>query len=471
MGRAIVALLTTTLEPVTLDLTLDWRIGLFAVAMAGGTAVLFSAAPVVLTMTVDPGPSLKAGSRQVSSQGRGLGRPLVAVQMALSVVLLLGAALFARSLAHLLSVDPGFEPDRLLIARIDPSQLRQAIPSDERTREAFIQALQQTVLDSLGRTSEALSVSLSRYPPVSDEDGSWTASVGVDGAAPDEDGPATFFNAIAPGYFATLGTTLIAGRDFTRGDSRGAERVVIVNQTLAERFFSGQNPLGRRVSIGRDPARANLTIVGVVSDTTYQRLQEATHAIAFLPYLQAPELAAGSPFHAVIRVATVSEPAAAAVQAAISAAQPGLTPRIERLDHRIRESLVNERLLAVLAAALALGALFLACAGLFGLMAHMVARQTREIGIRIALGASARAVLNGVLAQSLGLAVAGVSGGLAIGWGAGGWIGSVLHGVSPTDPVAFVAVAVIVLSIALCASVVPARRAASVDPVVALKTE
>jgi predicted permease len=468
-AEALVALLTTALEPVNLDVAIDWRVGVFAVAVVVGPAIVFSAAPIVMAMRVEPGPALKSGSGQAAAQGGRVGRALVAVQVALSVALLIGAALFLRSLGHLMALDPGFDSSRLLIVRIDPSQLELAEgPTD---RASTLNLLYRNVLDSLQRTSEVVSASVSLYPPISDEDGAWTQSVGANGAPPVEESTRTFFNAVSPGFFRTIGTALIAGRDFGGADRHGAERVVIVNETLAARMFPGQNPLGRRITVGRAPSRENLTIVGLVADAKYQRLQEPTRSIAYLPYLQDRQHEDGTPLFASIRVARVSDDSTAAVRHAIAATDPRLTPRVERLTDRIRESLVNERLLAVLAAALAGCALFLASAGLMGLMTHLVARRTREIGIRIALGASALKVLHQVLGQTLSLAAVGLGLGLAIGFGAGGWIRSVLHGVSPTDPIAFFAVTVLTLTIALCAGLIPARRAASVDPVVALRVE
>ena len=466
-AQALVGLLTTTLEPVSLDLAIDWRVIVFAVVVVIVTAVSFSAAPIVTALGVEPGPALKAGSRQAASQGSLVGRALVAVQVALSVTLLIGAALLLRSLGHLMAIDPGFDSRDLLIVRIDPSQ----VSDGDETEPGALTLMYRNVLDSLHRTPQVASASVSLYPPISDEDGAWTQSVSADGEPLVEDLTRTFFNSVSPAFFKTLGTRLIAGRDFDWSDTPGAERVAIVNETLAARLFPEQNPVGHRITVGRDASRENLLIVGVVADAKYQRLQEPTRSIAYLPHLQTRQHEDGTPMFASIRVSHASENTARAVRNAIATADPRLTPHVERLTDRIRESLVNERLLAVLGTALAACALLLASAGLFGLMTHLVARRTREIGIRIALGASARKVLGEVLKQALGLAAIGLALGMAIGVGAGGWIRGVLHGVNPADPVALVAVAIITLTIALCAGLLPARRAASVDPAIALRAE
>jgi ABC-type antimicrobial peptide transport system permease subunit len=214
-----------------------------------------------------------------------------------------------------------------------------------------------------------------------------------------------------------------------------------------------------------------MTIIGVVADSKYQRLQETTRDIAYLPYLQSLNPANADPLFATVRVASLSEHVTSDIRDAIVNVQPGLTPRVERLNDRIRESLVTERLLAVLAIALAVCALALACAGLVGLMMHQVARRTMEIGIRMALGASARKVLREVLGHTLLLTLIGTVCGVTIASSVGQWIGGVLHGISPTDSVAFVSVAIVTSVVAFCAGLIPACRAASIDPTTALRAE
>lgn len=470
-GEALVALLNTSSEPVQLDLGVDWRVVSFTAALTMITAVVFSIAPVLMAVGVSPGPTLKSDARQISSQGGRMGRVLVAAQIAFSVVLLVGAALFLRSLGHLLTLDPGFDGDRLLIVPLESAVAQRGPFANDQDRAASFEAFFREVMNRVERTPGVDSVSVSFYPPVSNEDGAWTQSVGVDGAAPSEEPVRTFFNAISPGFFATLGMRLVSGRDFDWSDADSTQRVVIINQTLAARFFLGERPLGRRITIGRDPSRQNLVIVGVTTDAKYQTLQEPTRNIAYLPYLQARQLVGGTQLFASVRVSRMSDRVAADVRGAIKAVDPRVATRVERLTDRIRESLVTERLLVVLAIALAASAVFLACTGLFGLMMHVVARRTREIGVRMALGAQTRDVLRQVLVQTLGLAAIGVTLGVAIALGGGGWIRSVLHGVTPNDPTAYVVVAVVTLALALAVGLIPARRAASVDPIDALRAE
>jgi hypothetical protein len=225
------------------------------------------------------------------------------------------------------------------------------------------------------------------YPPISHRDGSWTQSIGVDGAAPVETGSTTFFNAVSPRYFATTGTRLIAGREFADADGPGAERVAIVNESLAARAFPGQNAIGHRITVGRHADRQSLTIVGIVADATYQRMQEEPRAIAYLPFRQTTDALTGRSTFLVARASNRPQEIADAVRAALVQSHPGFAVRAEPLGNRMRESLITERILAVLASGLAVLALFLACAGLFGLLMHLVARRTQEIGVRMALGA------------------------------------------------------------------------------------
>ena len=242
--------------------------------------------------------------------------------------------------------------------------------------------------------------------------------------------------------------------------------VAVVNEALVRRFFPGQDPIGRQITIGRDNSRQTLQIVGVVSDAKYQRLQEEPRSVAYLPWLQQRvenmflELRAGSP-------AAVAE----AVRREASSIDGVVPVHLQTVDERIRESLVTERVLATLAALLAGAAAVLACAGLYGLLAYTVARQTREIGLRLALGAHPRAVTRKVLTDSLVLTAIGVVLGLGGALALGRFARGLVFEIAPADPVSIAAAAVLMLVVAALASVVPAWRAARIDPVVALKME
>jgi predicted permease len=466
-AEGLIALLATSREPVMLDLALDWRFAGFMTALIVASAALFSAAPMLLAVRLQTGPALKAGSRAVATQGRGLGRALVSVQTAFSVILLIGAALLLRSFSHLLSIDPGVESRRLLVAEIDPSAgarepYRDAVPLDVSLEHA---------LDRLAQMPGLVSASLAMYPPISHRDGSWTQTIGIDGAPPTETGSTTFFNAVGPRFFATTATRLAAGREFTDADTVGAERVAIINESLAARVFAGQDPIGHRITIGLHADRQSLTIVGIAADATYQRLQDAPRAVAYLPLAQTTDALTGRPVFALVRVADRPEDAAAAVRSALISSDARFAVRVEPLANRIRESLVTERILAVLAGGLASSALLLACAGLFGLLMHLVARRTRDIGVRMALGARRVDVVRPVIAQALLLTIIGLAIGGSVAWVSAGIMRGVLHGIAPNDPLAYGSVAVVTLVVSAAAGLVPARRAASVSPIDALRAE
>jgi predicted permease len=378
--------------------------------------------------------------------------------VAVSVLLLASATLFVRSLYGVLSLTAGVDREVLVLT---------ADAEAAGYEDARAAAYYQQLLERVRHVPGVAAGSISMYPPLSGGDGAWTQNVGIDGAAP---GPGTagmvYFNAISSDYFRVTGMTLRRGRHLADADHATAMRVAVVNETLAGRFFPGADPIGRQITIGRDESRQHLQIVGVVSDAKYQRLQEEPRSVAYLPWLQQRtgnmflELRAASP-------AAVAE----AVRREARSIDAVVPLHLQTVDERIRESLVTERVLATLAALLAVVASVLACAGLYGLLAYTVSRQTREIGLRLALGADPRSVIGKVLTESLVLTgiglVLGLSGALALGRFASG----LLFHIAPADPMSIAAAATLMLVIAALASAVPAWRAAHIDPVVALKME
>jgi predicted permease len=316
------------------------------------------------------------------------------------------------------------------------------------------------------------SASLSWYPPISDDMGHWTQAIGIDGAPVSTDLTRTvYFNAVSPTYFDTVGMRMIHGRDFTPADDRGALRVAIVNESLARQFFPGQDPVGRRITIGRNSTRRDLEILGVVTDAKYQRLQETPRSIAYLPCAQLAEVMAGKNLFAEIRSTGPIAPVVGDVRRELQSLDARVPLHVETVRDRIDTSLVRERVLAMLAVVLGLVALTLACSGLYGLLSYAISRQMSEIGLRLALGASRSQILGTVLWQGLTLASVGTLAGTGAAMAFGRFAHSLLFQVSPTDPAALTAAAAVMLAVAACAVFVPAWRAASVDPVVALRHE
>jgi putative ABC transport system permease protein len=465
-SRALIAIMRTRNEPIALDLGPNWHVVAFIVTLTLTTAAVCAILPALRATRLDQGSTLK-GSRQVGSgllRRWTLGRSLVALQVALTVLLLVGAALFVRSLQRVLSQNAGFERDSVIVLWSDPMAVGYTGPR--------LTAFYDTLLQKLGTTPGVESASLSWYPPISEDDGHWTQSVAVDGAAfGPENGRYVYFNAISPGYFRTVGTGFVDGRDFTDSDIEGSRRVVIVNESLARRYFPGQNPLGRRITVGRHQSRRNLEIVGIARDAKYQRLQEPSRSIAYLPYQQLAEYIAGTNLVAEVRAAGPIASLSASVRLAARALDSQMPIRIETVGDRIGASLVTERVVALLASATALAALVLASAALYGLLAYTVSRETSAIGLRLALGASRAAVLTNVLRECLTLAVIGLAIGLGAALALGRFASRFLFQVSALDPPSLIAASVLMIAVASCAGFLPARRAANIDPAIALKAE
>ena len=457
---SLLALMTTREQVITLDAGISNRIVLFSLALAAITSALCSVIPAFRATRVDPACGLKAatGTLRTFGSGPASGRTIVAAQVAVSVLLLASATLFARSLYGVLSRTAGVDRQVLVVT----ADAEAGGYEDERAAGYY-----QQLLERVRNVPGVAAASVSMYPPLSGGDGAWTQNAGIDGAAPGTDAASVvYFNTISSGYFRTTGMTLLRGRDIADSDIATAVPVAVVNEALVRRFFSGQDPIGRQITIGRDNNRQTLQIVGVVSDAKYQRLQEEPRSVAYLPWLQQRvenmflELRAGSP-------AAVAE----AVRREASSIDGVVPVHMQTVDERIRESLVTERVLATLAALLAGAAAILACAGLYGLLAYAVARQTREIGLRLALGAHPRAVTRKVLTDSLVLTAIGVVLGLGGALALGRFARGLVFQIAPADPVSIAAAAVLMLVVAGLASVIPAWRAARIDPVVALKVE
>jgi putative ABC transport system permease protein len=457
---SLLALMTTREQVIALDADISARIVLFSLGLAAITSALCAVIPAFRATRVDPAVGLRAatGTLRTFGSGPASGRTIVAAQVAVSVLLLASATLFVRSLNGVLSLTAGVDRNVLVMT----ADAEAGGYEDERAA-AYYQQLLERVRNVPGVAAAAISM----YPPLSGGDGAWTQNVSIDGAPPIEDaGGQVYFNTVSSAYFRTTGMTLLRGRDIADGDNQSAMPVAVVNEALVRRFFPGQDPIGRQITIGRDKSRQNLQIVGVVSDAKYQRLQEEPRSVAYLPWLQQRtgnmflELRAGSP-------AAVVE----AIRREARSLDAVVPVHLQTVGERIRESLVTERVLATLAALLACVAAALACAGLYGLLAYTVARQTREIGLRLALGAHPRSVTTKVLTDSLVLTFIGVVFGLGGALALGRFARGLVFQIAPADPVSIAAAAVLMLVVATLASVVPAWRAARIDPVVALKVE
>jgi putative ABC transport system permease protein len=463
---ALVAAISTWRDPIALDVAPNARILLFASGLALLTAWLGATPSAVWITRNDPNRLLKAGAdvHPVSGRHWPLGSWIVAGQVALTIVLLVGASLFVASLRRLASQDTGFDRDNILVVSADA----EAAGYKEQRLLSFYNDLR----DRLSRLPGVQSASLSMYPPISDRQGQWTQSIGIDGApVPADTNLSVHFNVVSPGYFGTLGMRLLAGRDFDRRDDERSGPVVVVNESLARRFFQDGRALGRRITMGRNADRRDLEIVGIVADAKYQRLQEPTRSIAYLSSVQQSSRLGDSPLVIELRVSEAIQPISRTVLQEIGAVDRRVPVRLQTVTDRIDESLVRERVMAHLSVVLGLTALVLACAAVYGLLGCTVSRLRKEIGVRMALGARRSTLLGMVLSQSLALGVAGSIAGLGASFALGRFVRTLLFQIEPSNPPALAMAVVVAIVALLAAAWLPARRAATVDPIAALREE
>jgi predicted permease len=463
-GSLLVGFLTTSRDHLALDTAPGWRTLGFSVALATLVSVAAALLPSIQASRGD----VTCGLKETGQSGPGLlrrwsaGKALVALQVALALVLLAGAAVFGRSLARILAQETGIDASRLLVVSADAA----AAGYQGHAQREFDLLL----LDRLRAQPAVEAAALSWMPPISNTMGNWTQSITVDGVAP-EGSRYVYFNGVSSKYFETVGMRLRRGRDIADADTAATPTVAVINETLARQFFRDQDPVGHRISIGKAASRKDLEIVGVVQDAKYRTLQEPARAIAYLSVAQVEDVTSGRDLFATVRAANLPAIEAAARQL-VRMMDPHVPVQVETVSDRIRESTLTERLIAVLAAALGIAALVLACAGLYGLLAYAVSRHGREIGLRIALGARPSSVLWLVQRESLVLAGLGIAAGLGGALVLGRFVrATMLFQVTPGDPIALVTASMVMLVVAAGAAYLPARRAASVDPVVALKRD
>ncbi len=448
------------------EVGLDGRAVLFSLAAALATAGLFGLAPALQTTGASLTLALKEGGKSSASRHASrLRNLLVAGEVALALVVLVMAGLVLRSFAELQRTDLGFQPRNLLTFRLT---LYGANYPEPHRWAALFRAVRERVAALPG--VESASVVLLR--PLSGPIG-WDSDFTVEGQTPEQQAtnPTSNQERVSPGYFATLGIPLLQGRDFAWSDTPESQLVVIVNRSTAERFWPGESPLGKRLRWGsaRQTDAPWLTVVGVVGDARYRSI-EVSRPDLYIPFLQRPHWA----MDLVARTQGDPERLARPVSDAVHAVDPTLpVTHLTTMEREVEESLGRPRLRALILAVFAGLALVLAAVGLYGIIAWSVAQRGREIAIRMALGAGQGAVVRLVLRQGLGLTVAGLAAGLvgALALVATGWLGDLLYNVAPHDLLTFLAVPLLLLTVASVASLLPARRATRVDPLVVLRAE
>ena len=459
-------------EPITLHVTPNLRVLAFTAAVSVLTGILFGLAPALRGTRLDLTPSLKEGAGKIGEKGArsrglrlGLGKALVVFQVAMSLLLLVGAGLFVRTLTNLENENIGFDRRNLLLFGLAPTQ---AGYKGARVA-AFYQKLRQRIeaIPGVG------SASLSRHTLV---DGGITINgVSIQGYTPkpgESNGNAVSLHvdAVGPEFFETFGIPLELGRTIQEGDTAAAPKVAVVSGSFARQYLPGTNPIGRRFGFGDEKNSSDIAIVGVVGDVRYGALRDEMPPTVYVPYAQnVRELDAMN-----FEVRTAGDPKnwIASVRQAVQ----GLDRNLPLFDvktqtEQIDQATFQERLFARLSSFFGLLALALACVGLYGMMSYAVARRTGEIGVRMALGAERAGILRMVLREGFALAVAAIGIGIPAALAASRLISSLLYGVKPTDPVTLVAMCALLTGVALLASYIPARRAARIDPMVALRYE
>lgn len=447
---------------VPLDLRVDVRVLSFTAGVAVLTSLLFGVAPAWRGTRVDPQSAMKANSRGVMEGSKlGLGKMLVMAQVALSFLVIVGAGLMLRTFWKLISLDPGFEREHVLLVNVD-------LRSGNYPRERW-SAVYQQMLNELRTIPGLRAASVSSVTPICHC--RFAGEVAVDGYTPkSREDALVSFNSVSDGYFETLGTSIVRGRDFNRHDTSASTKVAIVSESMAEKYFGAKNPLGQHFRIASGSgANDAIEIVGVVKDAKYGSLRDEPSPVAFIPWSQGGPPGPLTGFE--LRAAAAPTALIRGAISAIGRVNPHVSIEFKTLTAKVDASIQRETLLAMLSGFFGGLALVLATVGLYGVMSYNVARRRNEIGIRVALGASRRCVLRtvfGEIALLLGV-------GLAIGYGAAmaatRLVGSLLYGVQPNDPLTLGIAPVMLVMVAAIAGYVPARRASCVDPMVALREE
>jgi predicted permease len=446
-GRVLLDMLSTGAFHVDFDLTPNGHVLAFTTGVAMFTALLFGLAPALQSTALNPTASLKEDARTATGISRWL-PSLVTLQVALSLVLLIGAALFVGTLRNLRNLDPGFRTEGVLLTELD---VPPATPS--------------VFLDEIRRVPGVASASFSTHTPLSGARWSEPA-VPAGRALPDRD--TALFVGADPQFFETLKIPLVSGRAFVDRDAAGGPFVAIVNERYVQRFFAGKYPLGQHLTARLNQVPRDLEIVGVARDTNAIGLRGAAPAVVYIPYVQVPRNRFAT---LTVRASGGLGDVAAAMRRILQPAMPNTPLQVRPLSAQVQATMLQERLMATLAGTLGVLALVLASVGIYGLLAYAVARRTREIGVRMALGAERRRVVTLILNDIRRPVMIGVLIGLPATWAATRSVQSMLFGLQPGDPLAIGGAILILAAVAHAAAYLPARRAARVDPLVALRHE
>jgi putative ABC transport system permease protein len=460
-SRFLISFLSTDVSPIFVDLHTDWRMFGFLAGMAILTCLLFGLAPAIKATRAAPITAMKAGARG-ATQGRerlSLRRSLVVSQVALSLVLLVGSLLFIRTLTNLLNVDAGFQQNGIWSVSYDPTKMN--LPMNARLqfhRDMVARIRAVPGVDAAGDVA---------IPPISGS--GWANTLFIEGDEAHKDNEQ--MNRVGPGYFDTMRTAFLAGRDFTDHDNMSSTQVAIVTETFARKYLGGRNPVGRRFHVPGEAGEPDRVyeIVGMVRDSKYYDLRDKASAIVYFPAGQEKEPDPDA--RMMVRSSLPPTTLLPELRQAMGAASPMMTYHFRGLREQVLWSLKRERLMAALSGLFGLLAVSLAMAGLYGVISYTVARRTQEIGIRMALGADRSRILGMILHEAGILLGIGLVTGAGLALYASKVATTLLYNLQPDDPVTFAAAAVVLATVAVAASYLPAWRASQLDPMSALREE
>src|SRR5271154_793416 len=467
LGRnALPALVSNPWEQNQFNSDFDWKIFGFTAAVTLATGLLFGVAPAWAATRTEVSSGLKETAQTTTRRRKGLGgKAIVAFQLMLSTVLVTGALLFVRTLWNVAHIDPGFRSDHLLLFAISQPEARYPPPTDL--------ALHRRIEERLRSIPGVEAVTLSEVAFISDsmENANFVPEGEKIDLNKEQSAPN---NAVGAGFFKTMGIPMMAGREFDARDTASSQKVAILSEALARKAFPGVNPVGRHILAHWHPREGKpgdvIEVVGVSADTRYWSLKQDPVGMFFEPYPQVGNLDFGATYE--LRTSLKAESLAAALRKAVQSVDPDL-PLMDLRTQReqIDATMQQERIFALLTAGFGVLALALACVGVYGVMAYSVARRTNEIGIRLALGALPRQVLAMVLGEASWLGVLGIGAGVSVALVLTRLVKSLLYGLQAADPSSMVGGAILLVIVGLAASWIPARRAAGVQPMEALRHE
>ncbi len=432
----------------------------FTLGIASLTVLLFGMAPAVYSTRVDLAPALKEGRGTLAVPvGNRLSRGLVTGQVCLSLMLLVFAGMFLHSLVNLMNVNPGFDKQNVLLMGIDPSG---AGYSSGARLELVQQRIEQRVASIPGVRAASFAFFIFNS-------GEWSDPVVVPGHPKSEDDPAVTHNIVGSQYLDVMGMPLLVGRKLTLRDNSAAPKVAVINETMARAYFSGDSPVGRTFSLGKEPQWQNIAVVGVVKDAKYTNLREKQRPAAFYPHAQHDGRIL---YDFAVRYTGDANAIGPEIRKAIAAVDPNLSVSDAlTLNQLVASSVLNQRIAAELSTFFGLLAAFLACIGIYGVVSYGITRRINEFGIRMALGAERQDVLWMVLRETAKLVLAGVALGLVLAVVSTRLVQSQLFRVNFYDPLAIAIAVGAMLGVALFAGYLPARRATRIDPLSALRYE